>query len=129
MRAPDPTLPPEVQRDLDAMDDAVAGRPPTDGDPLLAELAALVAEARPAPDPGWARELDARAERGFARPPRERRRRLRLVLAPAAGLAACVLIAVVIGLASDQPGSGPPTGLTSSGGGSAGAGGESAASQ
>src|SRR3954453_17910601 len=68
MRAPD-TLPPEIERDLAAMDAAVAGRPHADGDPLLAELAALVAESRPEPDPEWARTLDVRQRQGFDKHP------------------------------------------------------------
>jgi hypothetical protein len=105
MRAPD-TLPPAVQRDLDAMEAAVAGRPPEPGgDAVLAELAALLAEDRPAPDPGWARQLDASAKQGFAKrsmPPGRARTRRRIpswFAAPAAGLAACAVIAVAVGLA------------------------------
>src|SRR6476646_4488373 len=102
MRAPD-TLPPEVQRDLDAMDAAVAGRRPDGGDAVLAELAALLAADRPAPEPGFARSLDARAAKGFAKPASARRRPRWLpqsFAAPALGLAACAVIALVIGLAT-----------------------------
>src|SRR3954452_13485758 len=98
MPAPD-TLPPEVRRDLDAMDAAVAGRTPEGGDAVLAELAALLASDRPAPDPGWAERLDARAAQGFAKPPR---RRLRLPsgwLVPAGALAAAALVIVVVSVA------------------------------
>jgi hypothetical protein len=124
MRAPD-TLPPEVQRDLDAMEAAIAGRPHDGGDAVLAELAAVLADDRPAPDPEWARTLDVRAAQGFDKhapfqPQRARKRRPpRSFLAPALGLAACGLLAVVIGLggfgsASNDHGS------PGSGGGSAG---------
>ena len=43
--------------------------------PELEELGALLREDPPRPDPTWARELDARAAAGFARPPRARRGR------------------------------------------------------
>jgi hypothetical protein len=118
MRAPD-TLPPEIERDLAAMDAAVAGRPHPDGDPLLAELAALVAETRPQPDPDWARTLDIRQRQGFQPDgPRRRRGLARLQPpggwgAPALGLAACALIAIVVGLA----GTGGSDDSVSSGGG------------
>src|SRR4051794_9645249 len=101
---PADTLPPEIQRDLDAMDAAVAGRPgPDGGDAVLAELAALLAAARPEPDPRWAQRLDTQAARGSPR----RRLRPRLPHAwpvPAAGLAACAALIVVIGLAAHDTG-------------------------
>jgi hypothetical protein len=104
MRAPD-TLPPEVQRDLDAMDAAVAGRRPDGGDAVLSELAALLAADRPAPDADFARRLDARAAKGFAKPASARRRARwlpRSFAAPALGLAACAVLALVIGLATTR---------------------------
>jgi hypothetical protein len=107
MRARD-TMTPEIERDLDAMDAAVSGRRPDGGDPLLAELAALVAETRPAPDPTWTAELAERAAQGFARErgPAAKSRRLRLVLAPAAGLAACAVIAIAVAVGTTH-GDGP----------------------
>jgi Domain of unknown function (DUF4349) len=138
MRAPD-TLPPEIEADLAAMDAAVAGRPHPDGDPLLAELAALVAEVRPEPDPDWARSLDIRRRQGFSKHapfqpgrPRARRGIARLRPpggwgAPALGLAACALIALVIGLAGSGGGEQFTAGGGSSGSASAG-GGSTAAS-
>src|SRR5215218_6561620 len=63
------------------------------------DLEALLREDRPAPEPAWARALDAKVAAGF---PRARRRRSWL---PAIGLnqalavAACGLLAVVIGVA------------------------------
>src|SRR4051812_37134599 len=114
MPAPD-TLPPEVRRDLDAMDAAVAGRTPEGGDAVLAELAALLASDRPAPDPRWAQRLDARAAKGFAKP-----RRLRLPsgwLVPAGTLAAAALVIVVVSLAVHQRGA-----VTSESAGAGGAG-------
>jgi hypothetical protein len=116
MRAPD-TLPLEVERDLAAMDAAVAGQPSAVGDPALAELAALVAEGRPTADPAWARSLDVRAARGFARhaagpdPRRAGTRRPGLIAGlsrrfalPALGLAACAVVALGVGLAGTRGG-------------------------
>src|SRR5215218_3948966 len=102
MRGPD-TLSPEVQRDLDAMDAAASGRRPDGGDAVLAELAALLAADRPAPDPAWAERMDVRAAHGFAKPAaaqrRWRRPALRAFTTPALGLAACALLALVIAFA------------------------------
>lgn len=142
MRAPD-TLPPEIEADLAAMDAAVAGRPHPEGDPLLAELAALVAEVRPEPDPDWARTLDIRQRHGFSKQapfqpggPRPRRGIARLRPpggwgAPALGLAACGLIALVIGLAGtgggDQSGSSGGDSMSSAGSTASGGSGSSAA--
>jgi len=95
MPAPD-----TIARDLDAMEAAVAGRPYRDGDPLLAELALLVAESRRAPAPDRAATIDRRVHKALAagRTPRSVRWRQRFA-APALGLAACAVLALVIGLA------------------------------
>jgi hypothetical protein len=115
MRAPD-SLPPEIERDLDAMDAAIAGRPHPHGDPLLAELAALVAERRPRLDPAGGRRLDAAFDasprRAWARPLAALRLPSRFA-APALGLAACAAVAVVIGLSTTR---GPDATLTTGGG-------------
>jgi hypothetical protein len=70
--------------------------------PDLAELGELLREDPPRPDPGWARELDARAAAGFPRPPRRspwaRLKPQRRVLLPAMGFAASA--ALVVGIAS-----------------------------
>jgi uncharacterized protein DUF4349 len=114
---PADTLPPEVRRDLDAMDAAVAGRTHEGGDAVLADLAALLAADRPEPDPRWARRLDTRAAQGFPR----RRRRLRVPrvwLAPAAGVAACAALILVVGLAAHHsPGSDSSSSAGAGGGG------------
>jgi Domain of unknown function (DUF4349) len=114
---PADTLPPEVRRDLDAMDAAVAGRTPEGGDAVLADLAALLAADRPEPDPRWARRLDTRAAQGFPRP-RRRLRVPRVWLAPAAGLAACAALILVVGLtAHHSPGSDSSPSAGAGGGG------------
>ena len=65
------TLPDDVQRDLEAIDTALAGG---EVDPDLRELAELslaVRDTRPQPRPGFAALLDERAASGF--PPRSPR--------------------------------------------------------
>lgn len=87
-------LPADVQRDLDAMDAAIAGRAP-DGD--LATLALAVRDQRPRPDAGVTARLDEHVERGLAAsaaPPRARR-----LLAPALGVAGALLLTLVAGVA------------------------------
>lgn len=59
---------PEIERELDAIDRALAG---AEVDPELgdwAELAELLRDERPDPDPGWAAELDEAAAARFPRP-------------------------------------------------------------
>jgi hypothetical protein len=84
--------------------------------PELQELGDLLREDPPRPDPGWARELDARAAAGFPRPPRRSPlKALRPFLLPSLGFAATVLLVVGIATAVDTDG-----GMDSgSGGGSA----------
>ena len=115
--------------------------------PELAELGELLREDPPRPDPGWARELDARAAAGFPRPPRPARRArsrpwsrsLRRALVPAMGFACVVLVAVGVATLSlpqgeDESGSGgggSSVAQSEGGGGSAGdasAGGEDSGS-
>lgn len=58
-------LEPRAERELDAVDRALAGR---EVDPELAdwaELTALLSEERPEPAPGWTEELDRRVAAGF----------------------------------------------------------------
>lgn len=89
MRRPD-QLPDEVQRDLAAIDAALAGEP-ADGE--LAELALLVRDQRPRLDPGARARLDERADARFAaRRVRAPRRR---ALLPALGAAATILVVSV----------------------------------
>ena len=68
-----PDLSPDVERELEALDDALAGRRVAPDLTELGELALLLREERPEPDDGFARNLDQRAARGF--PKGEPRRR------------------------------------------------------
>jgi hypothetical protein len=79
--------------------------------PELHELETFLRELRPAPDPGWATRLDARAARGFPAPPAFWRRPLiagreHLVALTAVGGIAAVMIVIVGGLATLTNGSG-----------------------
>ena len=88
--------------------------------PELAELGELLREDPPRPEPGWARELDARAAAGFPRPPRRswwsRLVPPRSALLPAMGFA-CLLL-IVAGIASIAP-SGDENASSGGGGSSA----------
>jgi hypothetical protein len=109
----DETLTPEAERELEALEAALAGRPV---DPELAELAELARELRaerPRPRTEFSAELDERAGAGFPRSGaagRVARLRERLattpprrVLAPAG---AAVTVLVVAGVAISQSGLG-----------------------
>jgi hypothetical protein len=98
MRRRDDTPTPELQRELAAIDAALAGEPV---EPELSELGALALTLRtdrPRPRPQFAAALDERAAAGFAQPaPRTTHRRARRALLPALGLAAtAALVAVVV---------------------------------
>ena len=67
------STPETLTRELAALDDALAGRPVDPDLADLAELALLVRDERPAPDPAFAYSLDERAGRGFPRTPKRRR--------------------------------------------------------
>jgi hypothetical protein len=89
--------------ELEAVDAALAGRYVAPEHAELAELALLLRDDRPEPTPAWATHLDRRVEARFPSRPRERKFRVWLRnVAPALGLAACVLL--VIGLATVSPG-------------------------
>jgi hypothetical protein len=102
-----PDLSPDVERELEALDDALAGRRVAPDLSELADLALLLREDRPAPTDGFGRYLDNRAERGFpGRDPRSRTSGRRWTtwqgwMGPglAAGLAA-LFVGVVIALPS-----------------------------
>jgi uncharacterized protein DUF4349 len=91
------STPETLTRELAALDDALAGRPVDPDLADLAELAILVRDERPAPDPAFANSLDERARRGF---PRTAKRRGAFAwpkfTLPALGVAASVLLVVVI---------------------------------
>ena len=91
----------EAERELEALDRALAG---DDVEPEFADLAALAAELRaerPRPDRDWGLGLDRQAESGFGRagkPPWRRlvgERRPISLLAPAGALATLVVVAAV----------------------------------
>jgi hypothetical protein len=109
------STPETLTRELAALDDALAGRPVDPDLSDLAELAVALRDDRPAADPGFARELDTRVERGFPRAKRRTAFSWPKVTLPALGLAASVFLVVVI--ATSVP-NGDEAG-TDSGGGSA----------
>ncbi len=97
-RDPDP----RIERELAAIDAALAGRP-VDQD--LSEIAALATElrgSRPQPPEEFAAELDARAAAGFSSSAAERPRRFAALrgrpLLPLATAAAALMLTVVVGL-------------------------------
>src|SRR3954453_6764002 len=98
-----PSMTDTLTRELAALDDALAGRPV---DPDLADLAGLAValrDERPVPEPAFARSLDGRADRGFARAaakgtPRRGIKWPRLTL-PALGLTASAALVVVLAIA------------------------------
>jgi hypothetical protein len=105
------STPESLTRELAAVDDALAGRPVDPDLADLAELAILVRDERPAPDPAFANSLDERARRGFPRTTKRRRAFTwpKFTL-PALGVAASVLLVVVIATsvpnATDDSGAG-----------------------
>jgi hypothetical protein len=60
-----PDLTPDVERELEALDDALAGRRVAPDLTELGELALLLREDRPQPDEGFGRQLDRRVKLGF----------------------------------------------------------------
>jgi Domain of unknown function (DUF4349) len=101
------STPETLTRELAALDDALAGRPVDPDLADLAELAILVRDERPAPDPAFAHSLDERARRGFPRTAKRRRAFTwpKFTL-PALGLAASVLLVVVIATSIPSDGGG-----------------------
>src|SRR5690242_15157568 len=99
-------LDPRVERELEAVDAALAGREVDDDLAALAEMSALASGERPSIDAEFAAYLDERAAAGFPRPERSAPRaglldRLRAVpprrlIAPAA---AAATLLVVVGVA------------------------------
>jgi Domain of unknown function (DUF4349) len=136
---PDEPLTPEMIRELDALDTALAGRPVEPDLADLAELTALLREERPEADPTFARALDDRVKRGFPRraqgravPAPHGAARLRAWLSGAlrspvalGAAATIVLAAVVVGI-SQAPHGGDDSGSAGGGGGGGGGGAASA---
>jgi Domain of unknown function (DUF4349) len=82
--------------ELEAVDNALAGRYVAPEHAELAELALLLRDDRPQPDPAWATHLDRRVEAGFPARPRERKLRVWFRnLSPALGLATAVVLLVI----------------------------------
>jgi Domain of unknown function (DUF4349) len=132
-----PEITPDVERELAAVDDALAGRRVPPDLTELGELALALREDRPRPGAGFAAELDAKVERGFeGSGPRRRAsgRRWWAPLLPAFGTAFAVLLVALIVVAlpsgtddSDEGGGGGATMAQSeSSGGSEGGGGQAA---
>ena len=96
-----PELTPEVERELAALDDALAGRRVPPDLTELGELALALREERPRPAAAFGAELDEKVERGFRDPgPRSRASGRRwwsaLLSGPALGTATAVLLVVVL---------------------------------
>ena len=81
--------------ELEAVDAALAGRYVAPEHAELAELALLLRDEKPEPEPAWANRLDRRAEAGFPAPPRRRSVWLRKA-APAIAIAVCLLPVVLV---------------------------------
>jgi hypothetical protein len=105
MKRPDDTLDPQVERELAALDAALAGEPVDPDLAGLAELARAARAARPEISSEFAARLDERAAAGFPGPPRRVGRVVgslrglrasRRMLLPALGAAATVLVGLVV---------------------------------
>jgi hypothetical protein len=111
-----PDLSPDVERELEALDDALAGRRVAPDLTELGELALLLREGRPQPTDGFGRHLDMRMKRGFpGRDPRTRASGRRWLvwhgwMAPTLGATATALLVAVIAVSG-------PSGDHDSGGG------------
>jgi uncharacterized protein DUF4349 len=113
-----PDLTPDGERELAALDDALAGRRVASDLSELGELALALRDERPEPSATFAAALDAKVQRGFRDPgPRRRASGRRwwgaLLSPPALGTAATVLIVAVIVIAD-------PGGSDGGGGGGGG---------
>jgi hypothetical protein len=103
---PEPSA--EMERELTALDAALAGRPVPGDLAELGELAVALRAERTEPAPAWAASLDERVRRGFPRR-RARRRRWRepaIGLAVAAALAALIFVLPSSGSREDSGGGG-----------------------
>ena len=109
----EPELSPEVRRELEALDAALAGRPVRPPDDELAALAVALRSERPEPRPEFALDLDLRARDGFpapepiqATPAPRRATAFRRRWALALGTTASLFIVVTAVLVSGLPGGG-----------------------
>ncbi len=105
----DKPLDPRVEHELATIERALGGRETDPGDAALAELALLLRDERPDPDPGWAARLDERAAAGFPRGGGGRggkrpSRRGGGWLAPAGALATLLLVVVVVAVVNEGGG-------------------------
>jgi hypothetical protein len=116
LRSEEP-LDPRVEHELATIDRALAGRATDPGDADLAELALLLRDERPEPDPGWASRLDERAAAGFPRGGGgrggKRSRRAGGWMAPAGALASLLLVVVVVVAVNQGGGTDGDTAATS----------------
>jgi hypothetical protein len=116
--------------ELEAVDAALANRDVAPEHAELAELARLLRDDRPEPDPGWAAQLDRRVAAGFpARPRRRRQFKIAWAAWPATVAASILLVVVVVSAdmgGDDEEGVGGGSVATEDFG-SGGASGESAA--
>ncbi len=92
---------PRAELDLEIVDRALAGHPVDPGSGDLAELALLLRDERPEPEPGWAAELDERAAAGFPRGGGAGRRGSSWLsgggwMAPAGALATLAIVVVAV---------------------------------
>src|SRR5215213_8616867 len=121
-----PEMTPEIERELAALDDALAGRRVAPDLTELGELALALRDERPAIDAGFATRLDERARRGFSdEEPRRagvsgRRWWSALVSAPAFATALAVGLVALVLVAGNGAGT--------DGGGGASSGGDTATS-
>jgi len=136
-----PELTPEIERELAALDDALAGRRVAPDLTELGELALALRDERPRPSESFGRSLDERMERGFSeedprstRATRSGRRWWSVLLsAPAIGSATAVLfvaaIVIVAPSGDDETGgsAGSMSAAQEASGGAAGGGGGGAA--
>jgi len=106
----DKPLDPRVEHELATIDRALGGRETDPGDAALAELALLLRDERPDPEPGWAARLDERAAAGFprggggGRGGKRPSRRGGGWLAPAGALATLLLVVVVVAVVNEGGG-------------------------
>jgi hypothetical protein len=108
-----PEQTPDIERELAALDDALAGRRVAPDLTELGELALALREERPRPTGEFGTELDAKVARGFGEPgPRRASRRrswegwLTPVLAGTATVMLVVVVAISVPTGSDEEGGG-----------------------